>query len=500
MSTTVEQARKMARFDFSAKDVPSQSELYEETVEPISTTPDITEVIPEPEMEPIRLPEYQHRIDIQAGKEKKEIYKRPGIKLLIGLTSASLVGIFAIALFSATQSKTEVKLAEKTDKKGKLESEISGNGGYTPDQQKIASLETRAASDALTQSFQKINEEKAAKAKADAEAKRKAKTTPTIAMPFPREAPTETYDSSSSYSRSSYTPPTYTSSAAPFRSTPSYVPAAIPFRMTPTNNQPPSPAQKPKMVAFGAMPDTSSSTPNASPVADSESTTEGYIPVAYGGGGAQQLEMGFSDEQEAFLNGGRIVQIQMESSAIARVTSGAILPNGFIVTLDSALGAIPAGSRLAVKPQTVYPDGKIEAYATAVSTAYGGGQRTLRIPSGTIQFLLENGNIPKAKKPSKGFFQTQIGQMLLGGGSALANQFLSTDTTISQTQAGTLSSSKAGRKDLTGLGLAFAKGSVDPLLASFQSQPTGEVKNSFVLEPSRRRYQVRALQNFTLAL
>jgi hypothetical protein len=194
-----------------------------------------------------------------------------------------------------------------------------------------------------------------------------------------------------------------------------------------------------------------------------------------------------------------MVQIQMESSAIGRVTSGAILPNGFIVTLDSALAAIPAGSRLAVKPQTIYPDGKIEAYAVAVSLASGGYQKTTPIPPGSIQFLMENGSIPKAKKPGKGFFQSQIGRMILGGGSALANQFLSGDTTISQTQTGTLSSSKAGPKDLTGLGLAFTKGAIDPLLANLQSQTTTEAKDSFVLEPGKKTYQLRVLQNFNLA-
>jgi hypothetical protein len=456
-----------------------------------SESVDLPQVSSEAELEPLQFDD-DEPINIEVSD--RPFQKKPLPKLMLGLVGAGVLAVGTGAFINAGSQDAGKVFADNATKPQE-EATSSNLPSKDPRDQTIGELQSGQASTTLKQKIDALNERKEKEAKLKAHKTRSPKI---ASLPVTKTEPT--------YSAS---PVASSSEGVPFRSIPSDpAPSSykIPQQITPVarNYEPPKmqqPQQQPKLLAFGGIQEDKSDLTNPSPNPAAQpvssalpSQPTGYTSVAY-----KQPQEGFAaagnssleDQQKAFMGGNRLARISANASASGVVSSGAILPGRFSIQTDSPLSGIPAGSTIAFETKTVYPSGKVEAYAIGIVS--GDYQRLQPIPAGTIALYSKNGKLLKAQRPSAGFLASPIGRGLVGALQGAAGRFLSTDSVISQTDSGTLMSQKAGSKGISDLAAGAMQGGLTPLL---QSLPQGEIADkSFSIEPGKR-VLVKVLQPF----
>ena len=488
MQTATPDLEALAQFDFEQAD-PDPSPKTEAIPEPTEEAQAAlaNEMVP---LEPIDFGD-DEPIELETMSDRP-FHKKPGPMLLASALAVGALGLGALGLLSAGQKDLDTVIAKNAESPSGSAAAEEGIKPDDPKDRTIGDLRSQEASRKLAEEMRKQEEERKRRLLAGRNGARPPSTTPTPAVRTSSvpdtdySAPAERYSSASSYSPpSSYQAPSYASR---------YQPSASSFsgggRSQSTPQEPPKPK---KLLAFGQMPEdkAQASTQQSSPALQNAS----YQTVSY-----KQPSMGFGDngdalksQQAAFVSGVEQTRIQMGSAAKATISSGAIMPNRFLVTLDQALGSMQPGTQIIFEPRTVYPNGKVEAYAIGI--ARGGYQQIVPVPVGAIAVFATNGKILKAKAPSKGFFNSVGGQMLVGGLSGAASRFLATDSTTTVTDFGSQSNTKAGGKGVGDLGLSFLQGAANPLMQQIKPQQT-DGKGEFSLEPGQA-LMVKVLQPFT---
>lgn len=424
--------------------------------------------------------------------------KKPLPKLMLGLVGAGLCAV-AIGLFISAGSQDASRIlaensASTTQNEGALPSSIPSPD---PRDQKIGELQSDQASATLKAKIDALNKRKEAEAKAKAKSS-SGRTTKISSLPVSSEP------AYSSMSVAAAPDP------VPFRSTsrysepiayspaPRYAPTAQGYSQPVVQQQP---KEQPKMLAFGGMPEesefrNSSQSPTVQPVYSSPQSTSGYTTVAYSSQtqGFDTQSNALSEQQRAFLGGGRQTRISANASASGNISSGAILPGRFSVQIESPLSGIPAGTTMLFETKAVYPSGRVEAYAIGIVS--GDYQRLQPIPMGSIALFSSNGKLLKAQRPGAGFLNSVVGRALIGSVQGAAGRFLATDSVISQTSTGTLTSQRAGGKGMSDLAAGALQGGLSPLL---QSLPQGTSEDKvFSLEPGKK-VVVKVVQPFTFS-
>jgi hypothetical protein len=448
------------------------------------------------ELEPLNFDD-DAPITIETGE--RPFQKKPKNKIFLALITTGCV-LAGIGMFINAGKEESGKVFAENSTKTQDQTVPSNVPTQDPKDQTIGQLRSDQASSTLKEKIDALNKRK------EQDAKQKAKL---ANRTIPRE-------------RIASVPvqPTYSSpDPVPFRSTPrdpapaSNTPAYRPASSI--QNYEPSlkaqqPKPQPKLLAFGALPEEKGASQSSSaiqPVSAPERTTgyqpapertTGYQPAAYTTqpqGFDTQGNAALDEQQQAFLGGGHLTRIAVNASSAGTITSGAILPGRFSVQIGAPLSGIPTGTTLLFETKTVYPNGKLEAYAVGVVT--GDYQRVQPVPAGAIALYSGDGNLLKAQKPSSGFMSSAVGRGLFGAVQGAAGRFLSTDSVISQSNSGTLLSQSAGGKGFSDLAAGAMQGGLSPLLQSLPQQQTTDDK-SFSLEPGKK-VTVKVVQPFNFS-
>ena len=448
------------------------------------------------ELEPLSFDDDEDApITIQTGE--RPFQKRPLPQIALGVVCAASLAV-GIGLFISAGSKDASRVFAENSSKTQVDAVPSDIPAQDPKDQTIGQLRSDQASQTLKEKIDALNKRK------EQDAKQKANLAN-------RTIPSERVASIPVQSSYSSLPPVSNPDPVPFRSiprdpVPSYTPAYRPassiqnYEPPVQTQQPKQPKVQPKLLAFGALPEEKGATQSSAmvqPVAGPEQTA-GYQPAAYTTqtqGFDTQGNTALDTQQQSFLGGGRLTRIAVNASAGGTITSGAILPGRFSVQIGAPLSGIPAGTTMLFETKTVYPNGKLEAYAIGVVS--GDYQRVQPVPAGAIALLSGDGNLLKAQKPGAGFMSSIMGRGLFGAVQGAAGRFLSTDSVISQSNSGTLLSQSAGGKGFSDLAAGALQGGLSPLLQSLPQQQTTDDK-SFSLEPGKK-VTVKVIQPFNFS-
>jgi hypothetical protein len=483
---------KLAGFDFSDPDVTEEPKTEEQKTEELPEATEEQKTALADAMQPLEPLEFEdgdEPISITMGDRPS--HKKPLNKIILGMGGAIVVTGALGFMLMAGQKDAERLIAQQS---AAPDQAAATSGTILPDDPKDQTIGELRSNEASKKLADEMAKQDAAKAAKDNKPKGLPSTAP-VTIARPSSAPNVDYSEPDPY-----TPPAR-SYPAPFvqpaRSsyTPQYRPSS---NYSGPQSKPEKPAVPQKLLAFGALPDEEQSTPTsrAATTKQASSQTAGYQTVS----SVQQQPTGFSDsgsiqmQQAAFLTGVAQSRIELGTTAKAEISSGAILPGQFAVRLTEPLGNIAAGTSIVFEPKTVYPNGKVEAYAVGI--ARGSYQKIVRVSQGAIAVFATNGKILKAKKPSAGFFNSIGGQIIAGGLQSAAARFLSTDSTTTITDSGTQTNTKGGSKSLADIGLSALQGGVNPLMRSLTPQQTTEGKGQFSLEPGDKLL-VKVLNPFT---
>lgn len=481
---------RWSRLDF--EETPAQETVP--SADPVTVQEEITNHSSEPDLDPILFDD-EDSVDIEVTD--RPFQKKPLPKITLGLIGAGL-GAVAVGTFITAGSNDASKVFSDNASTTQEETAASNIPGKDPRDQKIGELQSDQASSTLKSKIDALNKRKEQEAKLKAS---KGRSTTVASVP------------ASVVPAYSSLPVASAPDPVPFRSIPDPkpVPYIQPERSTPVSqNYEPQrePQQQPKLLAFGGIPEDrdgdrgGSTTAAAQPVSGSAQSSV-YTPVSYRSQSQGFDNQGFAtqgngleDQQRAFLGGDRQARISANASASGTVSSGAILPGRFSVQINSPLSGIPAGSIIIFETKTVYSSGKVEAYGIGVTS--GDYQRLQPIPVGAIALFSSNGNLLKAQRPSAGFFGSAVGRSLMGAFQGAAGRYLSTDSTISQSDSGTLLSQKAGGKGMSDLAAGALQGGLSPLLQSLPQRQQGAEDKNFSVEPGKK-VMVKVLQPFTFS-
>lgn len=485
-------------------------------VEPVAPEAPLPEQIPAAEAESVESVEEDDQV-----VTKRPIWENPLPKLVVLAGGMGMVAIILIGMLSNATNAVKNMGAVKEEPEPSPEVNLAETPTETADSEDPENLKANLALTTQKHELARLNEE-AKKQQTAAAAPKPQKVAPEPVAVAPRPVqPRYSPPARSSYTPvQSYTPSRSYTSAVPFSapSRPTPVPISAPAPQAPAKpayDDPQKAAQVAQIGDYGSgvpvedrvatapqprnLPRQSSSAavaalpPAAMPVSswdnlepsltnavDPNSGSEFGMVDLYG---EQQdfLASQLVSEQQAFLSGSPLKQIDAGTTANGKIQTMAVLgvSDQFLVEISNPVKAsdgsvaIPSGSQLVVQIDNALANGMVVANATEVISKDASGQivRT-PLPAGVLQ--ISNGDKPlmaKVINGKRGRVASSMGMnFMLGALGNAAGLFTRTQQNVVSNSNGYLVTNQNPETNLTNLAAGVLEGGVDAVLPEMQAR------------------------------